>query len=954
MTPTSLHTVTPSVVQSEVGLVVAKGYTDKPVVIIRGRRSAAMPEQITVDDTTVDVVVCPSALAVYDAIYQTSRANGLAIITDCTEEQLGPDVLHHIIGHKLRQPRAWDTLKTLFGASAIGSDLLSVPDADQVAEGLLAVVTPGHPAVHSGGDALTATTVFTAVAQDRLALNDPADIAAVLQWSLQNTSSAALHDIETTGGRPLLAAYVSWWKHTLGSRGQLVASMAGSSQRTSHGLTNLAPLGLASYTLLLAHNECEPGSQDAIAATVSLAKLQHLWGTDAPDLTGDSGTFTLLGKDICRFVDRLLSSPETRHQGLDLINRADSLLTEHAPAHLLAASSYSAIGWEKQIETCARYIANNAPEAEEAWRTCQRHALAAGEPQVMRPLENALRLSRWLRTSPVPQYDSLPAAVAQYLAEHGWVDAAVSVVHQGSHDERVSASYRDTLKQVQRVRRKQDRSFARHVATTGASRRELNTTTLFGVEDIIERVVTPLSGHKPVLMLVLDGMSTAAATTIAQAMQDDGWYELTEGGKAKRQAALAVLPSLTEHSRTSLFCARLVSGSSDKEKTGFTAATADIAKCTGVAFHKRDLYEDSVGRKVAPRVANAIADTEKHRVVACVLNAIDDSLDKGDPENTTWTPATVLHMTELLRDAKAAGRVIIVTSDHGHVVERDGEYTQRPDTTSARSLPHTPAPDDGEISVTGDRVLQNHDGTTGSATLAVDENIRYASRKAGYHGGACPGEVVVPIMVFAHVHSSDLDSENSWGAYDIAPPTHPAWWLVGTTPSHATTSHATTSPTRTTRKRKSDNTASQSLSEQLSHSDIPHMGSLFSQEAETPQALQPAAAPPQQAPTPSAQRLGERIVSSENFASTPAAYRNKPHAAQRVQQLVDALHATPGHRLPRAHVAQALGVGIGRLNGAISSLEPLLNLDGFPVITADDTNITLNVDLLCEQFEVSP
>ena len=56
------------------------------------------------------------------------------------------------------------------------------------------------------------------------------------------------------------------------------------------------------------------------------------------------------------------------------------------------------------------------------------------------------------------------------------------------------------------------------------------------------------------------------------------------------------------------------------------------------------------------------------------------------------------------------------------------------DMSSGRSRGAGTPPGDGEVLVTGERVLL-HDGT---AVLAVDENLRYGPLKAGYHGGASP------------------------------------------------------------------------------------------------------------------------------------------------------------------------------------------------------------------------
>ena len=69
--------------------------------------------------------------------------------------------------------------------------------------------------------------------------------------------------------------------------------------------------------------------------------------------------------------------------------------------------------------------------------------------------------------------------------------------------------------------------------------------------------------------------------------------------------------------------------------------------------------------------------------------------------------------------------------------------------------------------VTGRRVLL-HDGT---AVLAVDENLRYGPMKAGYHGGASPAEVVVPVTVLVP------GAVPEDGGLRLAPPQEPSWWI---------------------------------------------------------------------------------------------------------------------------------------------------------------------------------
>ena len=152
-----------------------------------------------------------------------------------------------------------------------------------------------------------------------------------------------------------------------------------------------------------------------------------------------------------------------------------------------------------------------------------------------------------------------------------------------------------------------------------------------------------------------------------------------------------------------------------------------------------------------------------------VLNTIDDALDRSDPAGTVWTADAVKHLEPLLARAAAAGRTVVMTADHGHIVERrQGTQRSYKAVSSGRSRGVTGEVSDGEVEVSGPRVLtEDH-----RAVLAVDETLRYAPLKAGYHGGASAAEVVVPVAVLVR-EGSDYPQDLA-----LLPPQQPTWWLT--------------------------------------------------------------------------------------------------------------------------------------------------------------------------------
>jgi hypothetical protein len=242
---------------------------------------------------------------------------------------------------------------------------------------------------------------------------------------------------------------------------------------------------------------------------------------------------------------------------------------------------------------------------------------------------------------------------------------------------------------------------------------------------------------------------------------------------------IAVLPSVTGVSRASLLSGRLTTGKQADEKTAFRDHPG-LRALTGAAqlpvlFHKAELAGES--EPVSESVLTVVADP-KHRVVGVVVNAIDDHLGRGDQVRALWDVDTIAPLAMLLQAAAQAGRVVVLASDHGHVLEAGGLH-QPATGAGERWRPAEGEPGDGEILLAGPRVLEGR----GRIIAPWTEGIRYKPRKHGYHGGATPQEVVVPLVVL----SSD-EPPIGWAHVEEV---RPVWWdgftrSTDTLPSGAT------------------------------------------------------------------------------------------------------------------------------------------------------------------------
>ena len=261
------------------------------------------------------------------------------------------------------------------------------------------------------------------------------------------------------------------------------------------------------------------------------------------------------------------------------------------------------------------------------------------------------------------------------------MDSAVNDAAPGVSDPDLGAGLAAVLAAVRARRAAHDTAFAAALAAHTRDDPGLVSGTHAGVrhlEDLLPRWSRrwPCA---PVLLLVLDGMSAGVGTEVITSVLSrtgDGWAEALLPGQNRRAAALAVLPTLTEVSRASLLCGELRTGGQDVEQRGYEALTRACRLPGAALFHKKPLDSSRLGFAVADDVAAAIADLTGHPLVTCVLNTIDDALDRSDPGGTDWGTEAVRHLAPLLDRARHAGRIVVLTADHGHILERR-QGTQR-------------------------------------------------------------------------------------------------------------------------------------------------------------------------------------------------------------------------------------------------------------------------------------
>jgi hypothetical protein len=922
------------------------------VLGVRARPEWAGPPTFPYGDVPVRVVPCVSALAVREALLERVSGQWLVVLTDRPDDDLGAGVLGHLVWHRLRTPDPWDAVRERFAATGVEPALTATAEDREIAIGLL-VAAPPSGWLPAPGGVLTRDHALSAVAAAHLGLTDPVvDATSVLAWTADPSVSARVADLRALAGDALAGAVLDWTAERAGAAAQPLRQLLRAGEAR-----DAVPFGLVTGLLATADGSVETRQ----LAREALIRLEPRLGGVAPA----SAVLRAWAGEAAAVIAGMLQDPASRANGEALLARADELLAASRADGLAGGSDLLPAGLTRRLASLADVlragVAESAPastaragtalvgtapartgaadpdlpqvtaaalaDVELAWTRMATHRLADADARTP-AFHAAVRLTRWLAGNSAAGSASLQGLLDRHGDSDAWVDSAVNDVAPGVSDPDLGAGLAAVLAAVRARRAAHDTAFAAALAAHTSNDPDSVSGTHAGVrhlEDLLPDVVLPLARSAPVLLLILDGMSAGVGTEVVASVLSqagDGWAEALLPGQSRRAAALAVLPTLTEVSRASLLCGELRTGGQDAEQRGYEALTSAHRLPDAALFHKKPLDSSRRGFAVADDVAAAIADVTGRPLVTCVLNTIDDALDRSDPAGTHWGADAVKHLTPLLDRARHAGRIVILTADHGHIVERrQGKQRGYATISSGRSRAATEPAADGEVLVTGRRVLRHE----GRAVLAVDEHLRYGPLKAGYHGGAAPAEAVVPVAVLVPGAVPDDVS------LQLAPPQEPAWWIdpiAPAAPSSAVTP-AIVKPLAAgdLRKRRQD--------------AVP---TLFDEPDTEPAPLAPVPG----SPVPAA------VLKSAAYTTQKKVAGRVSVTDEQVRGLLGALMQAAGHRLVPAQAAAALTVSPVMLRGAILHVQRLLNVEGYPVLRIDADGVTVILDeaLLYEQFGI--
>ena len=824
-----------------------------------------------------------SPLAIRELLETAPPSELVVLLTACDDRTLGADLLSRVSFHKLHEPDRWEAVLQVFGALRHVRALNGLPElADALVD--LAPASGYAPLLSGTLDVDTAWRTWARHAL-RLQYIDPG--------SLMRASASGELAVRTVSPT-LLEQFAAWVGNTSGALASVLL-------RVEDRLDTGGAMGLAMVASVLL-------GADEPKRLFALGQLTELLGV--PLATTDLEALRTLTGDVS--FDSSPRSPV--YVGDRAMRAATDLVQRLQLGAWVGASDLLPEGFEARIAGFGRQLQraldhNDAADAaalDEAAAACRRHRLSADHPSRLELVEMAARARRALQIAP-PAAGSFGVTAGRYALDGSWLDVAYRRLWAGDTDRTLQSALTELTARIADRQRADYRQFAQTLPGDDPSGRYAaheadqteRTVQLIAVERVLHDVVAAIARQVPVLLIVLDGCSLPVHNQILGDVLDAEWTTVAPSG-VHQIVGVAVLPTVTDVSRASLLTGMLTTGGPDAETRGFKAAMATV-QAGARLFHHGELA-GTAGAALSETVEDAILGRDK--AVGVVINTIDDTLSKGTFP-ASWSLGAVGLLGDVLRIAADAGRVVVITADHGHRVQQALVRRAPPESGGERWRPvgagTRPALGPHEVLVQGPRVLRGD----GSVVLPWFDDVRYAPKKGGYHGGASPAEVLVPITVLTNDVVPD-----GWA---VTLMTEPTWWNPGVAAPAMPPARVGTKPR-------------------------PAQEALF---AADPPAAVASAAPP----------WVSALLDSELWTRRAAGRRPIDRAT--LIGLFSAF-ADRGGVLSFGAIAEVTGVLVGRIPGFIASLAQQCNVEGFAILTSDTTSseARLDVALLRAQFQL--
>jgi hypothetical protein len=839
----------------------------------------------------IAVYQCDSPLQMRLALQSAPEtASATVLVTPLDQGKISDDILVRMALRKLHPINSWEIVRSLFKAKHLDP---RITRHTFLAEMLLEHASSRDFQPVAGG-LVDADTVWGILLAERLGLSGThPDVVELLRGTAESDLATRWKACPTE----FRVAATAWIAQTAGDTASTVLGCI----EGEHGSKALAiglVMGVVYHDNVGRELDKSAGRLEAYVGTTNLpTEIAKRW------------------RDAAATAAAQLPKPALRR----CLDEAEIIIETIGATNHAWRSSELESGFEQRLSRLGQALASHidarattiSEELQSVYGSLQQHRLGRDSSRRMERAAMAIRLARWLADQNAGNHapaSSLLAIAQGYAGDGGFVDWARQVLRGGEPNKDLAAVFVRLVDRVTELREAVNQRFGQAVADQHAAGDA--SSGLIPVEQMLDQVVAKAAAKAPVLLLLVDGMSWAVFRELVSDIKSHDWIELGIAPSPKRMIGLAALPSVTEVCRTSLLCGSLKRGQAFDEVQGFAAHPALTALSQPgyeqKLFHKAALEGDE-DSSLAGDIRQALAD-KKQRVVGIVINAVDDHLDKGDQIDAVWTMQHIRVLEPILAEAGAAGRLVVLLSDHGHILDRQTEGRDATDGLRWRRPSGSVAKD--ELEVSSPRVVLPEGGRV---IVPWSERLRYGLKKNGYHGGSTPQEMLIPISIlWPELHLPE--------GLEELPVELPSWWTEPTVARTAAT--VVEQPVRPTKEK------------------IPPP-TLFDQ----PKA-------PTVVPAPVEPWIAA-LLQCEVYAVQKKLAGRVRIDEMMLQRLLVILVSRGGSMTVPA-LAGAIGVPEHRLPGLLAVMQRLLNVEGYAILDRQDAanTVVLNVPLLKKQFEL--
>jgi hypothetical protein len=707
---------------------------------------------------------------------------GRVFLVDWTHDVLPLDVACRLAGGRIYHVARDARLATLFGARQIEAGLAGTT----LARLLLAGAIPTPRKIQ--GMLLTRDDAWQRLLEARFRVPEAAlgSLAALLSWARASDAGPAfLRQSETDDlwravrrelhawllsrhGEASLVVWSAWEQGKAARLGEVLLLLEAARDRADSYLSGMLAGQLAAWLPELA-----PSLRLAEQALLLEPVLDELLGVERKELLALVDRSQALAQgaglgDLVATSRRLPGGHLARERAMAEAVRAFlvRLDSERAEAVLAAQGALEAHGLDPHLRSSEHREARTMMARLVVWMTGRGRSGASG-----------------------PRWQPAVDLARRYAEEGGHLEWARQAIRglRGADDSLQQAA-RELGTAVGDAQRGDHRAFAEaYVAWLEAGK---PASEALPIEEVSRQVIAPfLQGDKRrrLLVVLMDGMSQATAVQLLTRLGEArrwgpmAWRKPGWKGVMPLPPVLAVAPTLTEISRSAFFAGMAdprFGGEATEKDVARWRANKHLAAVVGEDSPELFLRKDILaGHELLPDLRKAIDGDS--RVVAVVVNAVDEELGGSLQVAKDYSVNAVLPLESLLSAAEGAERAVLLIADHGHVLG-DGARVlsgrldpKRPGGPRWRALRADEVPSEEEMVLPpGGWVPRGWD----RVAVLWDPSLVYRSPNYGEHGGLSMAEVVAPAILIAPdwlERTVPDDPELAVRAFPV-----PDWWAL--------------------------------------------------------------------------------------------------------------------------------------------------------------------------------